>query len=130
MLLLCLLKTLAALMRLLMLPDIPATGSKEQPFASSYADDVMFSFFTSQSNTPQLDNEDLEQINTDDLEEMGLKWSGDNKRRVVPVEIPASGLVVQDGLGGYSWIYQAEKGPTNFVLMAHYSDSVNSSNSK
>nr|GFD21258.1 hypothetical protein [Tanacetum cinerariifolium] len=67
-------KPVTALMRLLMLPDIPATGSKEQPFASSYADDVMFSFFTSQSNTPQLDNEDLEQINTDDLEEMGLKW--------------------------------------------------------
>nr|GEW85486.1 hypothetical protein [Tanacetum cinerariifolium] len=54
--------------------DIPATGSKKQPSASSYADDVMFSFFASQSNTPQLDNEDLKQINTDDLEEMDLKW--------------------------------------------------------
>nr|GEU89489.1 hypothetical protein [Tanacetum cinerariifolium] len=53
--------------------DIPAAGSKEQPSASSYADDVMFSFFASQSNTLQLDNEDLEQINTDDLEEMDLK---------------------------------------------------------
>nr|GEW02134.1 hypothetical protein [Tanacetum cinerariifolium] len=31
--------------------DIPAAGSKEQPFASSYADDGIFSFFTSQSNT-------------------------------------------------------------------------------
>nr|GEZ48697.1 ribonuclease H-like domain-containing protein [Tanacetum cinerariifolium] len=76
---------------------------KEQPSASSYADDVMFSFFASQSNTPQLDNEDLEQIDTDDLEEMDLKWnqgnrSGDNERRVVPVETPASALVVQDGL--------------------------------
>nr|GEU51706.1 ribonuclease H-like domain-containing protein [Tanacetum cinerariifolium] len=27
--------------------------------------------------------------------------SGDNERRVVPVETPASALVVQDGLGGY-----------------------------
>nr|GEX48881.1 putative reverse transcriptase domain-containing protein [Tanacetum cinerariifolium] len=54
--------------------DIPAAGSKEQSSASSYADDVMFSFFASQSSTPQLDNKDLEQIDTDDLEEMDLKW--------------------------------------------------------
>nr|GEY09343.1 hypothetical protein [Tanacetum cinerariifolium] len=217
--------------------DIPAaTGLKEQPSASSYADDVMFSFFASQSNIPQLDNEDLEQIDTD-LEEIDLKWqvdmitmrvkrfikktwtnlnfngkepvgfdktrvecynchrrghfarewhaprnqeegillenvmhqgfngkepvgfdktrvecynchrrghfarewhaprnqgirSGDNKRRVVPVETPASALVVQDGLGGYNWSYQAKKGPTDFVLMAHSSDSANSSKSE
>nr|GFB50538.1 hypothetical protein [Tanacetum cinerariifolium] len=54
--------------------DIHAAGSKEQPSASSYADDVMFSFFASQSNTSQLDNEDLEQFDTVDLEEMDLKW--------------------------------------------------------
>nr|GEV71048.1 ribonuclease H-like domain-containing protein [Tanacetum cinerariifolium] len=54
--------------------DIPVAGSKEQPSASRYADDVMFSFFASQSNTPQLDYEDPEQIDTDDLEEMNLKW--------------------------------------------------------
>ncbi|GKF72311.1 hypothetical protein Tco_0208425, partial [Tanacetum coccineum] len=42
--------------------------------SSSYADDVMFSFFVSQSNSQQLDNEDLEQINIDDLKEMDLKW--------------------------------------------------------
>nr|GEV80953.1 putative ribonuclease H-like domain-containing protein [Tanacetum cinerariifolium] len=112
--------------------DIPVVGSKEQPSASSYADDVMFSFFASQSNTLQLDNEDLEQIDTDDLEEMDLKWQGtrsaDNERRVIPVETPKSALVVQDGLGRYDWSYQAEEGPTNFALMAHSSDSANSSN--
>nr|GEX65654.1 hypothetical protein [Tanacetum cinerariifolium] len=54
--------------------DIHVAGSKEQPSASSYVDDVMFSFFASQSNTPRLYNEDLEQIDTDDLEEMDLKW--------------------------------------------------------
>nr|GEV22093.1 ribonuclease H-like domain-containing protein [Tanacetum cinerariifolium] len=53
--------------------DILAVGSKEQTSASSYANDVMFSLFSSQSNTPQLDNEDVEQINIDDLEEMDLK---------------------------------------------------------
>nr|GFC60949.1 hypothetical protein [Tanacetum cinerariifolium] len=54
--------------------DIPAAGSKEQRSALSYVEDVMFSFFASQSNTPQLDNEDLKQINTNDLEEIDLKW--------------------------------------------------------
>ncbi|GKE96133.1 ribonuclease H-like domain-containing protein, partial [Tanacetum coccineum] len=45
-----------------------------QASSSTYADDVMFSFFVNQSNSPQLDNEDLEHIDTDDLEEMDLKW--------------------------------------------------------
>nr|GFB81146.1 hypothetical protein [Tanacetum cinerariifolium] len=169
--------------------DIPAAGSKEHPSVSSYVDDVMFSFFSSQSNTVQLDNEDLKQIDADDLEEMDLKWqvamitmrvkkfmkrigrnlnfngkepvgfdktkvkcynchrrghfarecyaprnqgnrSADNERRVVPVETPASALVVQDGLGGYDWSYHAKEGPTDFALMAYSSDSANSSNSE
>nr|GFB00705.1 ribonuclease H-like domain-containing protein [Tanacetum cinerariifolium] len=42
--------------------------------SSSYTDDLMFSFFASQSNSPQLIDEDLEQIDYDDLEEMDLKW--------------------------------------------------------
>nr|GFD15779.1 hypothetical protein [Tanacetum cinerariifolium] len=32
------------------------------------------SFFASQSSSPQLNNEDLKQIDVDDLEEMDLKW--------------------------------------------------------
>nr|GEV38490.1 hypothetical protein [Tanacetum cinerariifolium] len=35
---------------------------------------VIYSFFASQSLSPQLDNEDLKQIDADDLEEMDLKW--------------------------------------------------------
>nr|GEU61589.1 ribonuclease H-like domain-containing protein [Tanacetum cinerariifolium] len=42
--------------------------------SSSYADELMFSFFSNQSSSPQLDKEDLEQIGQDDLEEMDLKW--------------------------------------------------------
>nr|GEU70465.1 ribonuclease H-like domain-containing protein [Tanacetum cinerariifolium] len=45
-----------------------AASSKDQVSTASYADDVMFSFFSNQSNAPQLDNEDLEQIDTDDEE--------------------------------------------------------------
>ncbi|GJX56757.1 hypothetical protein Tco_0286654 [Tanacetum coccineum] len=44
-----------------------------QASSSTYVDAVMFSFFANQSNSPQLDNEDLEHIDTDDLEEMDLK---------------------------------------------------------
>nr|GEV85530.1 ribonuclease H-like domain-containing protein [Tanacetum cinerariifolium] len=35
---------------------------------------VIFSFFASQSTSPQLDNKDLKQIDVDDHEEMDLRW--------------------------------------------------------
>ncbi|GJZ01545.1 hypothetical protein Tco_0519506 [Tanacetum coccineum] len=40
--------------------DVPAARSKGQASSLTYADDVMFSFFVNQSNSLQLDNEDLE----------------------------------------------------------------------
>ncbi|GJV19562.1 putative ribonuclease H-like domain-containing protein [Tanacetum coccineum] len=134
--------------------------SKGQASSSTYADDVMFSFFVNQSNSPQLDNEDLEQIDTDDLEEMDLKWqvamltmrvkrflkntgrnlnfngketgnrNGDAPRRIVPVETPANALVVQDGIGGYDWSFQAEEDISNFALMAYTSQGSSSSDSE
>ncbi|GJY60720.1 ribonuclease H-like domain-containing protein [Tanacetum coccineum] len=54
--------------------SVSAASSKDQDSTASYADDVMFSFFSNQSNASQLDNEDLKQIDVDDLEEMDLKW--------------------------------------------------------
>ncbi|GJV18539.1 hypothetical protein Tco_1367559 [Tanacetum coccineum] len=44
------------------------------PNVDSLSDVVIYSFFSSQSNSLQLDNEDLKQIDPDDLEEMDLKW--------------------------------------------------------
>ncbi|GJY77020.1 ribonuclease H-like domain-containing protein [Tanacetum coccineum] len=38
------------------------------------SDVVICAFFASQPNSPQLDNEDLQQIHPDDLEEMDLRW--------------------------------------------------------
>ncbi|GJW71908.1 putative ribonuclease H-like domain-containing protein [Tanacetum coccineum] len=39
------------------------------------SDAVIYSFFAIQPSIPQLDNEDLQQINPDDLEEMDLRWN-------------------------------------------------------
>nr|GFB32643.1 hypothetical protein [Tanacetum cinerariifolium] len=91
---------------------------------------------------PQLDNEDLKQINADALEEMDLKWQmamltmrarkpavAEPQRRSVPVETSTSNALVSqyDATGSYDWSYQAEEEPTNFALMAFSSSSSNSS---
>nr|GFD28254.1 hypothetical protein [Tanacetum cinerariifolium] len=39
------------------------------------SDAMIYSFFASQPSIPQLDNEDLQQIHSDDLEEMNLRWN-------------------------------------------------------
>nr|GEY21756.1 hypothetical protein [Tanacetum cinerariifolium] len=44
------------------------------PNVDSLINAVIYSFFASQSASPQLDNEDLKQIDVDDLEEMDLRW--------------------------------------------------------
>ncbi|GJU38662.1 hypothetical protein Tco_1191619, partial [Tanacetum coccineum] len=103
------------------------------------SDAVICAFFASQLNSPQLDNEDMQQIHPDDLEEMDLRGhfarkcraprnqeirNRDNTRRVVPVET-SNALVSCDG-SGYDWSDQAEEGPTNFELMAYTSTSSNS----
>nr|GEV64671.1 hypothetical protein [Tanacetum cinerariifolium] len=50
------------------------TNASNLPNVNSLSDAVIYSFFASQSNYPQLDNEDLKQIDHDNLEEMELKW--------------------------------------------------------
>ncbi|GJT59627.1 hypothetical protein Tco_1003160 [Tanacetum coccineum] len=45
--------------------NIKGHNSQGQASSSSYTDDLMFSFFANQSNSPQLDDEDLEQIDHD-----------------------------------------------------------------
>nr|GEZ67182.1 hypothetical protein [Tanacetum cinerariifolium] len=44
------------------------------PNIDSLSNAVIFSFFASQSTSPQIDNEDLKQIDVDDLEEIDLRW--------------------------------------------------------
>nr|GEX48646.1 hypothetical protein [Tanacetum cinerariifolium] len=45
------------------------------PNVDSLSNAVIYSFFTSQSTSPQLDNEDLKQIDVDDLEKMDSKMA-------------------------------------------------------
>ncbi|GJU35268.1 putative ribonuclease H-like domain-containing protein [Tanacetum coccineum] len=55
--------------------------------------------------------------------------NGDAPRSIVPVETLTNALVVQDGIGGYDWRFQAEEGPTDFALIAHLSLGSSSSSS-
>nr|GEU65181.1 hypothetical protein [Tanacetum cinerariifolium] len=41
---------------------------------NNLSDAVICAFFTRQPNSPQLDNEDLQQVHPDDLKEMDLRW--------------------------------------------------------
>nr|GEV08067.1 ribonuclease H-like domain-containing protein [Tanacetum cinerariifolium] len=58
--------------------NVSAVGTKLSastlPNVNSLSNAVIYSFFVSQSSSPQLDNEDLKQIDADDVEEMDLKW--------------------------------------------------------
>nr|GEX68276.1 retrovirus-related Pol polyprotein from transposon TNT 1-94 [Tanacetum cinerariifolium] len=99
-----------------------------------------------ESNSPQLDNDDLKQIDADNLEEIDLKWqmailtmrarrrgnftkecrspkdtrNKDTQRRNLPVETSTSNaLVLQcDGVDSYDWSFQAYEELTNYALMA------------
>ncbi|GJU45113.1 ribonuclease H-like domain-containing protein [Tanacetum coccineum] len=54
----------------------------------------------------------------------------DAPRRNAPVDTSTTNaLVVQDGIGGYDWSFQAEEGLTNFALMAYTSQGSSSSSS-
>nr|GEZ04022.1 hypothetical protein [Tanacetum cinerariifolium] len=139
--------------------SVSGASYKDQASTASYADYVMFSFFFNQSNAPQLDNEDLEHIDTDDLKEIDLKWqvamltmrvkrrgyfskecraprNQENRNRDAPTRnapvdtSTTNALVVQDGIDGYDWSFQAEEELTNFALMAYTSQGSSSSDSE
>nr|GEW29200.1 hypothetical protein [Tanacetum cinerariifolium] len=100
------------------------------PNVDSLSNAVIYSFFASQSTSPQFNNEDLKQIDIDDLEEMDLRWecrstkdlrrpdTAEPQRRTVPVETSTlNSLVSQcDGTGSYDWSYQAEEDLQTLLL--------------
>ncbi|GJR31543.1 ribonuclease H-like domain-containing protein [Tanacetum coccineum] len=54
--------------------NVAFVSSESTNRSSSYTDELKYSFFTNQSSGPQLDHEDLEQVDEFDLEEIDLKW--------------------------------------------------------
>nr|GEX96810.1 hypothetical protein [Tanacetum cinerariifolium] len=125
--------------------NVSAVGTKlsasSLPNVDSLSNAVIYSFFASQSSSPQLDNEDLKQTDVDDLEEMDLKWqmamltmrarrflqkTGRNLGANGPTSMGFD-MAKCDGTGTCDWSYQAEEEPINFSLMAFTSSSSNSS---
>nr|GEW65191.1 retrovirus-related Pol polyprotein from transposon TNT 1-94 [Tanacetum cinerariifolium] len=97
-----------------------SSGSTNQAHGSnsastnSLSDAVIYSFFANQSNTPQLDNEDLQQIDANDLEKMDLKWP------MAMLTMRARRFLKKTGR-------KAEDGPINFAVMAYTSSGSSSS---
>ncbi|GKC13753.1 hypothetical protein Tco_1010535 [Tanacetum coccineum] len=95
------------------------------------SDAIICAFFASQPNSPQLNNEYLQQINPGDLEEMDLGW------QMAMLIMRARRFLKNTGrkffVNGAKTIRfdksksdQAEEGPTNFALMAYSSTISNS----
>ncbi|GJU87672.1 putative ribonuclease H-like domain-containing protein [Tanacetum coccineum] len=126
---------------------ISAAHTQSNPTSGdNLSDAVICVFLASQPNSPQLAQEDLEQIDLDDLEEMDLQWemamliikarrldvnecrshrNQENRgreinRRTVTVETPTeNALVAQDGIGGLIGVPSESRASNkNFSLMA------------
>nr|GEU35748.1 ribonuclease H-like domain-containing protein [Tanacetum cinerariifolium] len=95
-------------------PSISAVCAKmpvsSLPNVDSMSNDVIYLFFASQSSSPQLDNDNLKQIDADDLEEMDLKWKGHFIRECRSLKDTK----------------RNEEEPTNYALMAFLSSSSSS----
>nr|GEZ27217.1 putative ribonuclease H-like domain-containing protein [Tanacetum cinerariifolium] len=85
------------------------------PNIDSLSNAVIFSFFASQSTSPQLDNEDLKQTDVDDLEEMDLRW------QMAMLTMRARRFLQKTERN-------LEEEPANFALMAITSSSSSSDN--
>ncbi|GKE01006.1 hypothetical protein Tco_1388989, partial [Tanacetum coccineum] len=118
----------------------PSVYNSQRENSSSYTDELMYSFFANQSSGPQLDHEDLEQLDEFDLEEMDLKWQvamismrlkrfykKTGRRLQFDAKEPvgfdktkeeAKALVTLDG-EGVDWTGHVEDEEENFALMAY-----------
>nr|GEY86431.1 hypothetical protein [Tanacetum cinerariifolium] len=128
------------------------------PNVDTLSDAIIYSFFASQSNSTQLDNDDLKQIDADDLEEMYLKWqmamltmrarrrghftrecmspkdtmNKETQKSNVLVETSTSNALVSqcDGVGSYDWSFPIDEEPINYDLMAFTSSSSSNSDNE
>ncbi|GJX85532.1 hypothetical protein Tco_0336306 [Tanacetum coccineum] len=111
---------------------VSTVSTQGQASSSTYVDDVMFSFFVNQSKSPLLDNEDMEQIDSDDLKEMDLKWQVAmltmRIKRFMKKTRKNLNLNGKEAVGLN--MTKAEQGPTDFALMANLSSGSSSSDTK
>ncbi|GJW44590.1 ribonuclease H-like domain-containing protein [Tanacetum coccineum] len=133
---------------------VSTAGGINQVSSTLSAHDIAYSFLAQPTTSPQLKNEDFQQMDGDDLEELDLRWQvamltvrvkkkghfarecrsgssqgrrpyGDNGRRnAQTTESSSQALVAQDGLRGYDWSNNFEVEPANYALMV-----ISSSNS-
>ncbi|GJY55739.1 ribonuclease H-like domain-containing protein [Tanacetum coccineum] len=138
---------------------VSTAGGINQVPSTPSAHDIAYSFLAQPTTSPQLENEDFQQMDGDDLEELDLRWqvamltvrvkkkghfarecsSGRSQRRrpygnrsnAQTTESSSQALVAQDGLGGYNWSNDFEVEPVNYALIAiSSSNSSSSSDSK
>nr|GEV35579.1 hypothetical protein [Tanacetum cinerariifolium] len=125
------------------------------PNVDTLSNAIIYSFLASQYNSPQLDNDDLKQIDADDPEEMDLKW------QMVMLTVRARQFLQRTGRNlkengptlmgfdmskvecynchrkghfarecSYDWSFQAEEEPTDYALMAFTSSSSSNSDNE
>nr|GEW30323.1 ribonuclease H-like domain-containing protein [Tanacetum cinerariifolium] len=92
------------------------------PNVDNLSDAVIYSFFTSQSNSPQLDNNDLKQI---DAGANGTTSIGFDMSKVECYNYHRRSHFAREC--SYDWSFQADEEPTNYALMAFTSSSSTSS---
>ncbi|GJV84267.1 hypothetical protein Tco_1524165 [Tanacetum coccineum] len=116
---------------------VSTAGGISQVSTTPCAHDVACSFFAQPTTSPQLENEDFQQIDEDDLEELDLRWqvamltvrvkkfiqkTGRNLdfKEKRPVSLDKSKI-------NYDWSNDFEVEPVNYALMAISSSSSSSS---
>ncbi|GJR37946.1 putative ribonuclease H-like domain-containing protein [Tanacetum coccineum] len=87
---------------------VSADGGINQVPSTPCAYDVAYSFLAQQTTSPQLENEDFQQMDGDDLEELDLRW------QVAMLTVKA--LVAQMGLGVMTGAYDLNVEPVNFCF--------------
>ncbi|GJU63421.1 hypothetical protein Tco_1245256, partial [Tanacetum coccineum] len=114
--------------------SVSAASSKDQASNASYADDIdaddleeidlkwqvaMLTMRVKRFIKKTGRKMDLNEKETVGLDRTNIEYA---PRRNAPVDTSTTNaLVVQDGIGGYDWSFQAEEGITNFALIAYTS---------
>ncbi|GJR56089.1 hypothetical protein Tco_1406610 [Tanacetum coccineum] len=107
---------------------VSSAGGINQVPTTPSAHDIAYSFLVQPTTSPQLENEDFQQMDGDDLEELDLRCQRLCATIVIENDILLeNALVAQDGLGDYDWSNDFEVEPVNYAMMAISSSSSSSS---